>query len=137
MMRTDDIACQDCGARFVDKLLKHEESCPISHAIDEVRDHDREWFETHPNATFYYRDAVPADYGIASFEGFMFADGSARMKIQQASPGVRFKHLPVLAIVIDPERPELTLDQQYLLVTQQDVAELPQKWADLMYKNPE
>ena len=40
--------CPDCAARFIDAELQHEDSCPLSAAVEAVCDEDRAYFATHP-----------------------------------------------------------------------------------------
>ncbi|MFI6349116.1 hypothetical protein [Streptomyces sp. NPDC050560] len=57
---------------------------------------DRKFFESHPNASEYYRKAVDGEFGRGDYEP------SARVRVRQLSPGVRAR-LPLGGVnVTDP-----------------------------------
>lgn len=53
--------CPDCSAATTGQHLRHDETCPQSRALDELRAADRRWFHARPYATFRFRPISQAE----------------------------------------------------------------------------
>jgi hypothetical protein len=49
------VPCEYCVSTVDKPIIEHVETCPVSIELERVTDGDRQWFEDHPQATFYYR----------------------------------------------------------------------------------
>lgn len=53
--------CPDCAATFVGLELRHEDTCPLSNAVDDQCDEDRRYFEVNPTEWHYTRPIAAAE----------------------------------------------------------------------------
>ncbi len=123
------LTCPDCsGTATGEQVLKHDDTCPVSAALDAMSQLDREWFAAHPGATEYYRPLVPGDLHVAHLDSVVLGtvDGKTpRVRVRQIGEGVRVRSLPGnLVLRAD------TLDALRLLTMLRDAPTLPRGWAD-------
>lgn len=84
--------CPDCGAVPVDNHMAHDPTCPLGMAADATSEADREFFESHPEAEFYWRDPAPsevADLRLAGACPDVPGEMAGRVKVTNLGPGLR------------------------------------------------
>lgn len=99
-----DVECP-YGCVRQDTVTTHD--CPIGKAIDDQLATDREWFEAHPDAAYYWRDLLPGDVELSNLDP-VFAVDDKPMKVcvrKTAHDGLRVRSLPenVAVIVAGPD----------------------------------
>ncbi len=67
--------------------------CPIAVAVERMTVADREWFESHPGATEYYRPLKPGDIESSSLRALM-GDDVPKVRVRQIRPGFRVRNIP-------------------------------------------
>jgi hypothetical protein len=125
------ITCPDCTATgSPGELIRHDDTCPVSAALDHVSRVDREWFAAHPDATEYRRDLLPGDLSVASLDAVLLgtADGKpARVTVRQIGPGLRVRALPGnLVVRVD------TLDALRVVHLLTTAPTVPDGWSDAL-----
>jgi hypothetical protein len=91
------VPCHDCVPTVDGRNIEHTETCPLSIDIERVTSGDRQWFEDHPQATFYYR---PVSWGegaqlmlmddrVRGFSHDLRLTAVGRVRVEQIKPGVR------------------------------------------------
>lgn len=106
MPSRDSWDCPDCtGVPTLREdgltVLTHSDGCPVGRALDHMSDTDRAWFDAHPDASEYWRDLLPGDFGIGSLSCIGSIDGQPlRVRVRQIADGVRVRSLPGNAYVM-------------------------------------
>lgn len=99
----ESLQCPDClFTREIDHdaIDGHSESCLGRAAFAAQLAMDREWFENHPDATEYYRQLVPGDFGVSNIDGVVFFKGPPkRICVFAVASGVRFRRFPENMII--------------------------------------
>lgn len=107
--------CPDCNLEQTGEMeFMHSDGCPNMAAMDARSEADRDFFAAHPGTNVYHRDAVPGDWGVASLGRWV---PQGRVKVTQASPGIRMRVLPTLFISWDDlaSDREPTANEAYVL----------------------
>lgn len=90
----EKIICPDCGAQMKDRLLTHEQTCPVGLDIDKVMLMDARYFRRFPKKKFYERELSWGE-AIEMRPHLMGSDRSGtlsgRMRVHNIVPGVRGK----------------------------------------------
>jgi hypothetical protein len=123
--------CPDCTASgSPGELLRHDDTCPVTAALDHVSQVDREWFAAHPDATEYRRDLLPGDLSVTNLDAVLLgtADGKPpRVTVRQIGPGLRVRALPGnLVVRVD------TLDALRVVQLLTSAPTFPDGWSDAL-----
>lgn len=95
------VPCRQCVFHPSVRVVEHAETCPVRVEFERVTDGDRQWFENHPNADFYYR---PFSWTEAVESVIVWTDSFdlpsaprlapiGRVRVNQIRPGVRYRDL--------------------------------------------
>jgi hypothetical protein len=85
--------CPDCGAKFIDRELRHEGTCPAGNGLDAVTQDDARYFENHPDEQIRVRPITPAEIiEWAHIDGVHIGAG-ARIVVHNIRPGFRTRSL--------------------------------------------
>lgn len=122
-----EVRCPDCSgwvAEGVAESIKHDDSCPTWPAYEAMKDADRTFFQQHPNAVEYWREAMPGDFGITSLESVMVF-GRVRV-VRMDNADYRMRYLPEVALIVG------SASSEYLLGVFARIVTLPQDvWDNL------
>jgi hypothetical protein len=91
---TPTVACQDCTATGRDGRLRHDDTCPVGRALDEMQADDREWFAARPRAPWRVRPIHPAEVALLRHAGAVPPDmdlADWRVRVRQLGPGIKHK----------------------------------------------
>jgi hypothetical protein len=83
--------CPDCGARFVDRKLRHEETCPAGNGLDAVTQDDARYFEAHPDHMLRVRPISHAEILEWAHINGVRVDAGARICVHNVTPGFRVR----------------------------------------------
>ena len=85
--------CPDCGARFIDRQLRHEPTCPAGNGLDAVTQDDARYFDANPSHMLRVRPITPAEQiEWAHIDGVHVGAG-ARIVVHNVRPGFRTRSL--------------------------------------------
>ena len=85
--------CPDCGAQFVDRQLRHEDTCPAADGLDAVTQDDARYFQDHPDEPVRVRPITPAEQIEWAHVDGIHVDAGARIVVHNIRPGFRTRSL--------------------------------------------
>ncbi|WP_369044962.1 hypothetical protein [Sinomonas sp. P10A9] len=84
--------CPDCAGRWNGTALEHNSTCPLMAAENHAVDLDRQFFEDHPQADYFYRPMVHAEVVTLRASGQIGPDEEflkGLVRVEQIAPGIR------------------------------------------------
>lgn len=91
------IPCADCIPSVDGLRVEHADTCPFMIEIERITGVDRQWFEDHPGAQYYYRPVTWAegselllnDARTAALPPDVHLSPAGKVRVEQIRPGER------------------------------------------------
>lgn len=103
------VPCNDCTASVDGVEITHSVDCPVSLDVDAVCERDRDWFDRHPSADFFYRSiswGEASQLAVKSPEiGRSLPPGTqivpeGRVRVERFAEGIRIRRFEDVYFVI-------------------------------------
>lgn len=98
--------CPDCNVQIprseeererLGRVTTHHDGCPVAQSLEEMGDHDRAFFNAHPEVDHFFRKPFLCEivdmrvgFGLTHLEGTV----SGKIRVQRMGPGMRAR-IPV------------------------------------------
>lgn len=106
---TPETPCLECNPEVTGTEVTHENGCSIAADIEEVCGSDRDWFDAHPAADFFYRDiswGEAADLVATSVvklpAGSHPLSTAGRVRVERLLEGARVRRFDGVYFVMGP-----------------------------------